>query len=133
MDFVEPLDEKQLGDLFDDRLRVGHSARPEGVPDLDDMGTDVTGQHANFLCFQQQYDTKQNDCIEFCLKAGGRYCRGFYNILPYWHFANVCIEFLRAQPKQILSRPSSDFPVCADKSSGEILDMPEVRYGVTLR
>jgi putative transposase len=34
---VEALDEEQVGDLLDHRERVGHPARPEGIPDLQDV------------------------------------------------------------------------------------------------
>ena len=32
LQFVEPLDEQQVGDLFDDRERIGDATRPEVVP-----------------------------------------------------------------------------------------------------
>ena len=32
---VEPLDEKQVGDLLDDFERIGDAAGPEGIPDGD--------------------------------------------------------------------------------------------------
>ena len=40
---VEALGKQQVGDLLNDRQRVGDTARPEGVPDLIDLITDLTG------------------------------------------------------------------------------------------
>ena len=45
LDFVEPFDEEQVGELFDDRQRVGDAARPHGVPDAIDFGFEFAGDH----------------------------------------------------------------------------------------
>ena len=48
---VEPLEEKQVGDLLDDFQRVGDAAGPEGVPDAVDLVTDFVGEHNCWLRF----------------------------------------------------------------------------------
>ena len=42
---VQALDEQQVGELLDDRERVRDAARPHGVPDLVDLGLQLTGDH----------------------------------------------------------------------------------------
>jgi hypothetical protein len=43
--FVQPFDEEQVGQLFDDREGVGDAAGPHGVPDAVDFRFDFTGDH----------------------------------------------------------------------------------------
>ena len=45
MQVIEPLDEHQEGQLFDDRERVRYAARPEGVPDLIDLAANGSCDH----------------------------------------------------------------------------------------
>jgi hypothetical protein len=42
---VESLDEQQVGELLDDRERVGDAARPHRVPDAVDFGFEFAGDH----------------------------------------------------------------------------------------
>jgi hypothetical protein len=46
VEVVEALDEQQVGDLLDDRERVGDATRPESVPDLVHLIADLSRQHA---------------------------------------------------------------------------------------
>lgn len=45
MKIVEALDEEQVGDLLDHPEGIGHPARPEGIPDLVDLGADWPSEH----------------------------------------------------------------------------------------
>ncbi len=45
LEFVEALDEEQVGELFDDGERVGDAAGPHGVPDAIDFGFEFAGDH----------------------------------------------------------------------------------------
>lgn len=49
LDFVEALQEEQVGDLFDDFDRVGNAAGPEGIPDAVDLIADIAGEHWSLL------------------------------------------------------------------------------------
>lgn len=42
---VEPLNEQEIRDLFDDGERIGDAARPEGIPDFVDLVADFAGKH----------------------------------------------------------------------------------------
>ena len=50
LEFVEPLDEEQVGELLDDRERVGDAPGPHGVPYAVDAGFDFSGDHAVSPC-----------------------------------------------------------------------------------
>ena len=45
VDFVEPAQEQEVGDLLDDLDRIGDAARPEGVPDRVDFRAKFPRQH----------------------------------------------------------------------------------------
>ena len=45
VEIVEPLQEKQVGDLLDDYERVGDTAGPEGIPESVDFTADFAGEH----------------------------------------------------------------------------------------
>lgn len=45
MEFVEPLDKQQVGQLLDDGERVGNPAGPHRVPDFVNFGSEVAGDH----------------------------------------------------------------------------------------
>ncbi len=49
MEVVEPFDKQKVGNLLDDRERVRHAARPEGVPNLIYLIADVARQHCSPL------------------------------------------------------------------------------------
>jgi hypothetical protein len=46
VEFVEPLDEQQVGELLDDRERIGDAARTQRVPDAVDFGFDFASDHS---------------------------------------------------------------------------------------
>jgi hypothetical protein len=46
---VEPLDEKQISNLFDDFQRIRNPAGPERVPDLIDLASNIVGEHESLL------------------------------------------------------------------------------------
>ena len=46
MRLVQAADEEEIGDLLDHLERVGDATRPEGVPDVVDLGAKFTRQHA---------------------------------------------------------------------------------------
>jgi len=43
--FVKPLEEEKIGDLFNDFERIRNSARPKRIPDAIDLVADFTGKH----------------------------------------------------------------------------------------
>jgi hypothetical protein len=45
LELVEPFDKQQVGELFDDRQRVGDAPGPHGVPDAVDFGFEFAGNH----------------------------------------------------------------------------------------
>jgi hypothetical protein len=48
LQLIEPLDEQQIGELLDDRQRVGDPAGPHGVPDLVDSAFEFACDHEVF-------------------------------------------------------------------------------------
>ena len=50
VEFVQPLDEEQVGELLDDGEGVGDAAGPEGVPDAVDFGFDFASDHWMGAC-----------------------------------------------------------------------------------
>jgi hypothetical protein len=48
LNFVEPLDEEQVGELFDNGQRVGNAAGPHRIPDAIDSGFEFAGDHCLF-------------------------------------------------------------------------------------
>ncbi len=45
VDFIQALDEEQIGELLDDGERIGDAAGPEGVPDAVNFGFDFASDH----------------------------------------------------------------------------------------
>ena len=45
MDFIQALDEEQVGELLDDGEGIGNAAGPQGVPDAVDFGFDFASDH----------------------------------------------------------------------------------------
>ena len=47
LQLIQPLDEKQIGDLLDHFQRIGNPAGPKRIPDLIDLATNLGGKHGN--------------------------------------------------------------------------------------
>ncbi len=45
VEFIQPLDEEQVGELLDDGERIGDAAGPQGVPDAVYFGFDFASDH----------------------------------------------------------------------------------------
>jgi len=58
VEFVQPLDEQEIGQLLDNGKRVGNSPGPHGVPDAVDFGFCFAGDH---LCFASLFGSLDFD------------------------------------------------------------------------
>jgi hypothetical protein len=54
LEFVEALQEEQVGDLLDHLERIADAARPEGIPDAVDLLLDDAGDHVRGFCFARR-------------------------------------------------------------------------------